>query len=433
MNENYRLRLVTQSQHQNKFEKEILEGVKFPNQKLTIEEREKDLFLNAAIIFREKLKSSRPIDNIRRFLDYLMNQVVMIAIACADQASAVRLFQVLNTRGLGLNNSDLIKSYLYSICEKDKLEQLKSSWNQIEGIADDVDEETDDIIGYYGLSVLERNPKLALYDELIRHKAFRNRDANSIVYDILNFSKAYKEIVNTDSKLMFSFRYLPADVYWRSILTTACWAKYDNREDLAKLLRKLYYTYWVAGYTVAKIKQLSFNIISWVKAKKSTAFIEREIKSKMNADKVIQYLKENLDAADVYDGRWLKPLLLLVEYSRTDDSKLVFIEWDRKLQIEHILPTGWNKNEDWKKKWDESQATYWVNRLGNLTLLSGKKNVVATNDSFGKKKIAYKKTHGGMTAFMITQEVATEDTWTAVEAKKRHAQIKQEIFEILEI
>jgi uncharacterized protein with ParB-like and HNH nuclease domain len=313
VDENYRLRLVTQSQHQNRFEKEILEGVKF--QKLTKEEREKDLLLNAAIIFREKLKSAGPIENIRRFLDYLMNRVVMITIACADQASAVRLFQVLNTRGLDLTTSDLIKSYLYSNCEKDKLAALKSSWNQIEDIAEDVDEDTDDLIGYYGLFVLERNPQLALFDDLTRHEDFKNRDANTIVYDILNFGKAYKEIVNTNSKLIYSFWYLPADIYWKSILTTAYFVRYENFEALARLLRRLYYTYWVAGYTVAKIKQLSFNIISWVKAKKSVAFIEREVRSKMKSDKAIQYLRDNLDG-DVYGERWLKPLLLLVEYIR---------------------------------------------------------------------------------------------------------------------
>ena len=434
VNDKYRLHLVTQSKYQNKFEKEVLEGIKFPNQKLTLEEREQDPFLNAASIFREKLKSAKPIDNIRRFFDYLMDRVVIITIACGDQASAVRLFQVLNIRGLDLDTSDLIKSYLYSICDPDKLQPLKSSWNQFEDVAEDVDERTEDLVGYYGLSVLERNPKLALYDELIRHKDFRNRDANSIVYDMLNFCKGYKELVNTDSKLIYTFWYLPAGVYWRSILATARFVQYADLESLEKVLRRLYYTYWVAGYTVAKIKQLSFNIISWVKAKKSVAFIEKEIKSKMSEDRVVQYVKETLDDADIYGKKWLKPLLLLVEYNRTDDCKLAYIEvWDRKLQIEHILPTGWDKNEDWKKQWNQDQATQWLDKLGNLTLLSGNKNIVAANDSFAKKRTAYKKAQGGMTAFEITKEVAAEDTWTEVEVKKRHARIKQEIFEILEI
>jgi len=77
----------------------------------------------------------------------------------------------------------------------------------------------------------------------------------------------------------------------------------------------------------------------------------------------------------------------------------------------------------------DEQAAQWLHRLGNLTLLSGKKNVVATNDSFKKKKGAYKK--GGMTAFEITKEVAECEDWTQIEVKKRHDQLKKEIFEIL--
>ena len=102
---NYRLHLITQSHNQNQFEKEILDAVKLPPDHLTREEREKDPFKNAVLIFKDRLKSVHNLDTIKKFLDYLMNRVVLITITCSNQAFAIKLFQVLNTRGLDLTNT----------------------------------------------------------------------------------------------------------------------------------------------------------------------------------------------------------------------------------------------------------------------------------------------------------------------------------------
>lgn len=428
----YRLRLITQSHIQNKFEKEILEGVEFPKHKLTEKEREADSFLNAALIFRDKLHSVKNVDKIKKFLDYIMNRVILITITCSNQASAIKLFQVLNTRGLDLTNTDVIKSHLFSNCDKEKVQQLKDSWIRIENIASDVGRDTDRLITYYGLSILGRNPSSALYAELIEHRDFKTKDSNSIVYDMLKFSEAYKQLYNTESKLMYSFWYLPND-YCRSILPTAFYKEYKEFSELAFQLRKLYWTYWIAGYTITKIKQTSFNVMAWIRTNKPLSFIKEELDKKMKEDNVIGYMKESLDR-EVYGKRWLTPLLLLVEYNRTDDAKLNWIKLDKDVQVEHILPGKWSSNTAWKKQWTNEQADRWLGKIGNLTLLSGKKNETASNRSFKDKKIAYKKTHDGkrkITAFEITKQVAEYSQWTEAEVKKRHQYLKQEIFEVL--
>ena len=433
----YRLRLITQSHNQTQFEKEILDSVKFPNRHLTEEERERDKFLNAALIFRDKLKSLKGSDRVKEFIAYLMNKVVMIAIVSSKQSFAIRLFQVLNARGLPLGSADLIKSHLYGMCDSDKSKtpQLRQDWIRLESIGKDVEEDAEGLLTYYGYFVLERNPRTNLYSELVASKHFKSiSDPTKITYELVKFASCYKDIYNTHTKLLYSFWYLPNAVYWRAILTTARFCGYKNFSELAVLLRKLYYGYWISGYTITKIKQTSFNLIGWVKANKAISFIEKQLESKLKEDEVPKWTKENLSNADSYFERWLKPLLLLVEYNRTDDSKISFIElWDRNLQIEHILPERWSTNPTWKKLWSEKSATHWLNKLGNLTLLSGKKNVVASNDSFSKKKSAYKKAHGGLTAFEVTKEIAEKDDWTEKDAKERHALLKQEILKILQL
>lgn len=426
----YRLHLITQSQYQDKFETEILEKVEFPIEKLTEKEREKDPFINAILIFQEKLQSLKTTKKVKEFLDYLMQRVILITIVASNQAFAVKLFQVLNTRGLDLTNTDIIKSYLYGSCEKSKRDQLKSTWSKIENIAGDVEEDLERLMRYYGLCILEKNPRTTLSAELLNHRSFKLKKSNKIAYEMCKFFEAYKEIFYTDSKLIFSFWNLPNEVYWKTIITTASYNRYNDFNGLAKLLRKFYYSYWIAGYTIAKVKQLSFNIIKWVKQNKPLSFVKKQVQQKMVKDKVVGDMKDALDR-EAYWERWHKPLLLLIEYNRTDDSKVTYIPWDRKLQTEHVLPEKWFKRKEWKRDWNKEAADYWLHRLGNLTLLSGSKNVVATNDPFKIKKIAYKKLHGGMTAFEISKEVAEETQWTEREVKKRHFKLKRELFDIL--
>ena len=54
---------------------------------------------------------------------------------------------------------------------------------------------------------------------------------------------------------------------------------------------------------------------------------------------------------------------------------------------------------------DNKHAEY-VNKIANLTLLSGKKNIQASNYPFAGKKEIYKgKGEGGITAFIITRKI----------------------------
>ena len=138
-------------------------------------------------------------------------------------------------------------------------------------------------------------------------------------------------------------------------------------------------------------------------------------------------------AKDVYDESWLRALLGLIEYQQTDDSKISYISLDNNLHVDHILPQKWSAMKEWKKDWQEKDADEWVGKIGNLTLLSGKKNIAAQNYSFDKKKSIYKSAHGGLTAFEISKTVAEKDVWSMEEVKYRHGWMMGEVEKLLRI
>lgn len=433
----YRLRLITQSHNQGKFENEILEGVKFPKEHLTDKDREANLFINTALVFKERLEAIGEQTLIDKFVGYLMGQVVMIAIISSNQAFAIRLFQVLNARGLPLSSADLIKSYLYSKCDKEKLPQFKQDWIKIEQISTDLEKEgvgdVETLLSYFSYYFLVANPQESVFAELTGHKDFKNEAPEKISYELAAFAEALRKVVNMESRTIYPMWYLPHRIYWGTILATAIHKGYRDFEPLALELRRLYYGYWVAGYTVTKVKQLSFNIIGWVKSGEPFQNIRQRIAEKMEQDEVGRYMREALNK-NAHGERWAKALLILLEYYSVDDSKPVYINyWDNKLHVEHVLPMAWSSNPAWTKVWDESSANHWVNKLGNLTLLTGKKNIAASNDSFEKKKITYKKAHGGLTAFEITKEIAALPQWTEREVKERQQQLRKEVLDLLRL
>ena len=111
-----RLKLYTHRQHQSDFEELILKGnileVKKPYKyQIRSDEEPKYKFINTACIFREKLKELGE-DGSEEFINYLFNQVKIIRIDCKNRDFAIKLFQVLNARGMDLTAADLIKSFL---------------------------------------------------------------------------------------------------------------------------------------------------------------------------------------------------------------------------------------------------------------------------------------------------------------------------------
>jgi hypothetical protein len=94
----------------------------------------------------------------------------------------------------------------------------------------------------------------------------------------------------------------------------------------------------------------------------------------------------------------------------------------------------WHKIPYWKKKWDRDKAQLWLNKMGNLTLLLGKKNEQASNKPFKDKKEIYKgKRIEGVTVFKINQRILRKHDWTEKEVKERQKWLKKQVERILDV
>ena len=201
-------------------------------------------------------------------------------------------------------------------------------------------------------------------------------------------------------------------------MTTAYFVGYENVEALKKLLLAYYYQNWIAGATVARIKQTSFNILRLVKENRSIDDIESEMKSNLERYSTTKLYKENLQSSYVYGSKWDRAVLLLVEYFSLDESRVNFIVINKALHLEHILPQT-VENTEWKLLFSEEERLQWTNALANLTLLSMRKNIQAQNFSFKEKKDAYENRDNLLTSFKITQDILAYSDWNTGILKSR--------------
>jgi len=409
-----RLKFYTHSHDHSNFENQIILGnineLSKPK-KTQIKLEAKYRFINTAVSFRDKLVEKGEA-KIGEFINYLFNQVYLIKIECTSRTFAIKLFQVLNDRGMDLSNSDLIKSYLMSRIgdDKKKEEQFISDWNNIEQLKKSIEEVSmDDLFIFYEYYSLGTNPKKSLSEEF--EALFKNVPPNQVISDFRDFVNLYKtELEDKHDKVLNSLWYIRWSVYFKTILLTALHTKYKDYDQLKWELRRFYYLNWIAGNTLSKIKQTSFNLIGWIKDKKPIKEIRLEFDTKLESDKVIPNVILALNG-DVYGEIWAKPLLLSIEYQQTDNNSFDFIELsDKSLHIEHILPVKHNELNDWGH-FDKKIAEQKLNSLGNLTLLYGQKNIEASNNSFDTKISVYKGAgkvgtdDKGITGFRITQKI----------------------------
>lgn len=91
-----------------------------------------------------------------------------------------------------------------------------------------------------------------------------------------------------------------------------------------------------------------------------------------------------------------------------------------KVSIEHVLPQRPGTDSEWVRLFPTREVRdKYVNRLGNLVLLSRGKNMKAENFDFEVKKQKYFMTDDGISSFVITTQVLKKSEWTPVIIERR--------------
>lgn len=432
-----KLKFLTNEQYQLDFEETVLKNIVFQDTKTVENDKElsKNRYLKNAHYIRDFLQENFRENEeiiINDFVVWLFENVVLTVIICPNEDSAIQIFNVLNDRGMPLNPTDILKASLMQKLDSDEdRKAFKRSWEDTISRLQFYNYSLDDMLTTYLYYKIARNPETRLDKELLSIFEKEKITSLEIIKEISDFSKAYVEILNLQNKYLYCLKYLQHRIYWTSILITAKFTNYKEFDILLKYLVGYYYQNWIAGATVARIKQTSFNILKAVKDNKNVDEIKVIINENLKYYSTTKNYADELKGRYIYGRKWDKPILLLVEYFSTDSQNQAFIPITSQLHLEHVLPQE-PTEYGWNKIFTKDEIDKWTNSLANLTLLSMRKNIQALNYDFEKKKEAY-QSDNVISSFVITQNIINEQKWDIEILEKREKKLLHKINEVLDI
>ncbi|GAA7466808.1 DUF262 domain-containing protein [Helicobacter pylori] len=412
--------------------------------------KSKNNYLKNAICLKNYLEK-KEIENINDFIDWLYSNVKFITIICPSIDKALRIFNVLNARGLPLNATDIFKGELLKeLAKEEDQKKLVSRWNALSQKCSDNDLTMETLFSWHLTYLDPVTSKEKMGKRLVTWFKNLNKPPLEYLKGIENFYNAYGEMLEMQDRHAHLLSYLASD-FWRVILCTSILHHYSPQdiEALKELLVKFYYQNWVAEQTEPK-KQTNCNIIKALKEKQSVENIASIVKEYLDDDnnKITQNFREKLKDDHLYENHkrasknsWLRPILILVEYFMSDDPRPKRIE-KNDFHVEHILPQKPDLSSQWMKDFSEEERGLYTHSLASLTLLGGTKNGQASNLDFkekkeiymgnavklGKDKLGKKKPFRVMTCYKMTIDVAQYTEWTPKSLEKR----KEELIKIIE-
>lgn len=393
----------------------------------------------AISVFNKKLKEKlKDPDDLERFVKYVLNQVYLVYIKTPSFTSAFRLFNVLNTRGLPLNTSDLLKSENIGVIENEtKRLQYANVWRDLENNLGR--EELEKVIGFIRTIQLKEKAKLSIYEEYRREifeKGFLKKGTEFIDYvkeiaDIYTDRILEGKITLGDPSKENQYkctidllrRFVPFSDWVPPVL--AFYHKFGADSylfDFMSRLEKKIIIEWAAGFTPTERITILNRIIKLIDSEKEREKVVDGLLSYNGEEvftKVGPRLIERLGDSQfysIYGGKLAKYILLRIDMKYWDMEN--FTGYPGTITVEHILPQNPSENSEWLEIFDDRTRAEWTNRLGNLVLLSGRKNSKAQNYAFDKKKAVYFKEKS--TAFRITRQLENNDKWTQKQLKERH-------------
>ena len=391
-----------------------------------------NLMWNAYQFFKYKI--SVRFDNnsgadLASFLNDIIGELmIFILITVEDELNAYTVFETLNSRGIELTSTDLLKNYLFSIVTKSQsdLKQVKVQWKKIV-----------DTIGLKEFPVFLRFVFLATSKQISKDYLFKEIKyyvkSDHDVFNLLDKLEKYAyfyialdspddELWNNDKENRNSISILKSFgvTHWKSLLLIA-------GEKLSVVdYRRLLKTVIVITYRYNVIAKLQTNEMEKIYSQAAINLFNNEnpnLQSVLNDLKEL-YVNDNefknyfsikkFITTNSSDKKLLRYTLYKLESQEKDGSMFDF-DIDNGT-IEHILPESYPL--EWQDAFSEDEFERNIYMLGNLTLLEGSKNNKdASNKVFDDKKKIY-----STSKFVLTRNI-TDPHWTPQNIKHRQAHL----------
>lgn len=359
---------------------------------------------NAMLVAHEFLEENK--SDIIGYLSYFLNKVLMIYVATEELQDAFQLFTVLNNRGVKLSSSDILKAEnLKELSAADRT-SWATRWEEMETY---FGEDFDKFLSHIRTILVKKKQTTTLlkeFDEFVysnqeydrTQKKYvprtpilrRGRDTFELLY---SYYHTYQEVFDTDHSVVTGDYEI---TNYLKLMETGFGADYW----IAPVL-DYYRKYRRRGF-VAFLKALDRKLSAdWITAATPTVRMEnvnailREIEASQDSAALLQSKTftinksdfERVINGDIYGRSFAKYLLLKLDLIYRGSSTPMIPQ--AIASIEHILPRNPSADSQWVKDFSAAEREEWTNKLGNLVLISRRKNTSQGNRDYVEKKEKY--------------------------------------------
>jgi len=372
---------------------------------------------------------------VENFFKYLNNKVLMIYVSSSNLEDAFKLFTVMNDRGIKLRNSDILKAENLKHVNKVNREKYAKEWEEIENYFED---DFDVFLSHLRTILVKEKARKNLLDEFEENIYFlKGSKKNNVPLlkrgeDTFKFIKKYKkhydEIFNQehfnifgdykfDNLISIMKNVLPADLWIAPLLRY--YDKFHNKE-IVKFLEKLDNKFshdWIIGLTpTSRIENMN-NIIKKIDEIDNMDTLLNDNVFEINCNDFIKVISDN-----IYGRRFARYILYKLDYLYGDTDK---INVPKTITVEHILPQTPKDGSEWKNDFSDNEREEWTNKIGNLVLISRRKNSAQGRKEFAEKKQKYFKKN--IELFRNSLRVMNNNQWTMKELKQNQNDVIEKI------
>ncbi len=386
------------------------------------------LMWDSYLFFKSKIALKFKTTNGGEFASFLNNVagelMMFIQITVEDELNAYTVFETLNSRGVELTSTDLLKNYLFSLVAKSEtdLKQIKTQWKKIIDAIGLKDFPT--FLRYFLVATRKQISKEYLFKE-IKHFVKTGQDVFNLLDHLEFYAYNYIALGNSDDELwagdkenrnaigiLKAFKVMQ----WKPLLMVAL--EKLNTTEVKRLIQSIV----ALSYRYNVIAKMQTNEMDKIYSKaainlyrgesNNITAILNDIKSLyLNDEEFKNYFSlKSFNTNNSADKKLLRYTLYKLE-SQESDGNLYDFETDNGT-IEHILPESYSDN--WQNEFTEEEFERNVFMVGNLTLLeASKNNKEAADKDFEEKRKVYLTSK-----FAITKKI-TDPQWKSQNIKNR--------------
>ena len=354
-------------------------------------------------------------------IKYILNNCYIVVVEVPSDSAARRIFTVLNARGLDLIATDILKADLLERAREQTGQLLETELSgRWEAIETELGRDRFVALFTHMRMVYQREkPRSALEDWFRKFvPPFKDDPATFVQETLEPYSSAMTKLQHNDEMSRLFGGKTAALVRTLSQLDNKDWEppmlfclkhyfdgrQIDMHEFVAKFERLAYYLFVTRADVNARMLRYG-TVLDEIDPRDGKTMRPQGLE--LSQEEIFQFL-DALDGPIYSKSRVVKPLLLRLDYALSDGTAMYDYP---TITVEHVMPQTINQGTQWDCWLPESdERSYWVHRLGNLVLLSHRKNVKASNFDFEKKKSEY-FVKNDFCAFLLTRQILEFEHW----------------------